>query len=475
MGLHGGLFLPIASGREFIGVLELCSRVIRPPDDELLAMLSAIGSQIGQFVERKRAEDALRFLAEASTVLATALEYETTLRSVAHLAVPTFADLCLVDVVAEDHSIRRVAAAANVALTDETLKGILPGCPSEASCPEGVAKVLRTGEPALYPELSEGQLATTEGACHLRTLYRLGVRSIVIVPLVAGGRSLGAISFAVGESGRRYGPDDLPLVEAIARRAALAVDNARLYREAQAAIQFQNELLSTVSHDLRNPLATIKGWAQLLRRQAVQAGVPGMDRLIAGLANIDATATRMVALINELLDLARHQVGEPLDLDCHPVDLVALARQVADEQRPGADRHEIRVEASVPELTGTWDPVRLERVLANLLANAIKYSPQGGEVTVTVARQQDAVGDWAVVEVRDQGLGIPAADLPHIFERYRRGANVVGRISGVGIGLTSVRHIVEQHGGTMAVSSEEGVGSTFTVRLPLSPEHASTD
>jgi signal transduction histidine kinase len=169
-----------------------------------------------------------------------------------------------------------------------------------------------------------------------------------------------------------------------------------------------------------------------------------------------------------VLDAARLQEGRPLELDRRPTDLVALARRAAAECQQTTGRHRIRCEAQVPRLVGRWDAARLERVLGNLLDNAVKYSPGGTEITLTVARS----GATAVVAVRDRGVGIPAGDLPRVFERFYRGSNVAGRIGGTGLGLAGVKRIVEQHGGTIEVESVEGVGSTFTVRLPLRARRA---
>jgi signal transduction histidine kinase len=170
--------------------------------------------------------------------------------------------------------------------------------------------------------------------------------------------------------------------------------------------------------------------------------------------------------LDELLDLTRLQLGQQLELRRTPTDLVALANRVAADQQQTTDDHTILVESAHRELVGAWDGVRLERVLENLLSNAIKYSPGGGRITVTIA-DEGVGGPWAVLTVSDHGLGIPAGDLPRIFERFRRASNVEGRIAGTGIGLASARLIVEQHGGTIAVESTEGKGSAFTVRLPL--------
>jgi signal transduction histidine kinase len=173
----------------------------------------------------------------------------------------------------------------------------------------------------------------------------------------------------------------------------------------------------------------------------------------------------MARWIDELLDITRvHTTGE-LELDRTPTDLVELVSSVLAEQQAGAARHFLRLEAPAEPIVGTWDAARLRRVFDNLVGNAIKYSPLGGEVTLELA----AHDGWAVAVVRDTGMGIPAADLPSIFEPFKRGSNVVGHIGGTGIGLASAYRIVTGHGGTIEVRSTPGRGSAFTVRLPLVP------
>jgi signal transduction histidine kinase len=240
----------------------------------------------------------------------------------------------------------------------------------------------------------------------------------------------------------------------------------RTEEELRDLLQTRDEFLSAAAHDLKNPLASVKAHAQLLRRRVDREGVPDPAHVLQGLASIEASVTKMAALVNELLDAARLQLGEPIDLNLSGVDLVDLASRLAADFQHATERHQIRVEAPI-ELRGEWDPERLERVLSNLLDNAIKYSPQGGEILLTLGREEEPDGGCAALTIRDQGLGIPAADLPRVFERFHRGANVVGQIRGTGIGLMGARQIVELHGGTIQVESQEGVGTTFTVRLPL--------
>jgi signal transduction histidine kinase len=215
-------------------------------------------------------------------------------------------------------------------------------------------------------------------------------------------------------------------------------------------------------------LISIMAFATILPDFIPEDGSAGSAQLRDGLGQIKAATDQMNHLVQDLLDFARLQAGQLLKLDRAPTDLVVLARQVAAEQQRTTAKHQLVVHTDQAAVAGLWDRPRLARVLVNLLSNAIKYSPGGGEVRVTVGREQAAAGAWAVLAVQDHGVGIPAEDLPHIFTRFTRARNVQA-IQGLGLGLFSVQHIVEQHGGSVTVVSEEGVGSVFTVRLPLTP------
>jgi PAS domain S-box-containing protein len=233
--------------------------------------------------------------------------------------------------------------------------------------------------------------------------------------------------------------------------------------EAERAIAVRDQVLAAVSHDLKAPLTVISGRAQLLVRRLQRMNAGQAELLIGSLHEIETSVRRMRVWIDELVDVAHLEVGQELHLNRTKTDLVALARAVAAEYQATCEGNRLRVEASETELVGEWDAERLQRVLANLISNAIKYSPDGGAVTISVARE----GATCVLTVRDSGVGIPVADQPHLFEQFHRASNVIGRIAGTGIGLAASRHIVEQHDGTIGVETCEGVGSTFTVRLPL--------
>ena len=464
---------PLLVGERLVGVMALFAR--HPLTDATLEAMATVADSIALGIERARAEAALRasrdelaFLAEASGALSASLDYETTLASIARLAVPTLADWCAVDILDEDGALRRLAVAhvdpAKVAWAEELQRRY----PPDRDAAVGVPQVLRTGVAAFFPEIPDALLAAAarDGA-HLALLRSVGLRAALIVPLIAGGRTLGALSFVRAESGRRYGPEDLRLAEDVARRAGLAVDNARLYRDAQEALRVRDEFLAAVSHDLRTPLSTIAGMTQLVARQARRLATADGERIAERLATVDHAARRMTAMVDQLLDVTRLESGRPLDLAPESLDLLRLLRQLAEDHQRGAPRHALRVESDCAELVGQWDKGRLERVFSNLLGNAVKYSPEGGPVVVSVGLAQDPDGAWAVVRVQDAGLGIPAEELPRIFERYYRASNVAGHIKGVGIGLAGAKQIVEQHGGTMAVASTAGAGTTVTVRLPL--------
>jgi signal transduction histidine kinase len=228
--------------------------------------------------------------------------------------------------------------------------------------------------------------------------------------------------------------------------------------------QTQEEFLSSAAHDLTAPLTAIRGHAGLARLEL--ARLPAAAATLRRLDQIEAGTLRMARLIDELVDVTRLQMGAALELNLEPVDLVALVREVVAHQAD-LSAPQIGVQAELPELWAMVDAERIERVVSNLLSNAVKYSPHGEAIVVRVAGADRAPAPVAVIAVQDQGVGIPPDDLPHIFERFRRAENVVGRVHGTGIGLASVQQIVEQHGGTVQVESALGAGATFTVQLPL--------
>ena len=227
-------------------------------------------------------------------------------------------------------------------------------------------------------------------------------------------------------------------------------------------------LVATLAHDLKNPLTRIRARAQLLQRRLQQP--EGLDRsqLSEALAQIEASATRMNTLLDEVVALsAKDDLGTGVSRES--VDLVGVVRYLAQQYQQASERHQIRVRAPQGDVAGRWDRLRVERIVSNLLSNAVKYSPDGGEVLVWVWIEGDPSGPqrWAILGVRDQGIGIPADDLPHLFKQRYRARNALGRAAGTGLGLAAVQHMVKELGGTVGLQSEERRESTFSVRLPL--------
>jgi PAS domain S-box-containing protein len=442
------------------------SLTISPIEDEGRTIgASTIARDI---TESKRAETAARLLAEITRELVAAgVDLSTLLDRVARRTAELLGDGCLLRLLSDDGRTLEPAGFHHTgpALAEE-IRAML-AVPYRAD--EGLdGEVIRTGHAALLPVVDhQALLASTQP--ELRALVdRIALRSIVVAPVRSRGRILGTLGVGRNAPGRPFTEADAALVQEIADRAGLAIDNARLYRDAREALRVRDEFLSSLSHDLRTPLATIKGMAQLLGRQLGRLDLAEARRLGERAATIDRAAARMGAMVDELLDLARLQAGRPLELNRAAVDLVALARAAVEEQAALNPGHALRLDAETPALVGVWDAARLERVLSNLLSNAIKYSPDGGAVEVGVRPVPgDEGAAWAALTVRDRGVGIPAGDLPFIFEWFHRGANVARRVSGIGIGLAGVKHIVERHEGTIDVASTEGAGTLVTVRLPL--------
>jgi signal transduction histidine kinase len=230
----------------------------------------------------------------------------------------------------------------------------------------------------------------------------------------------------------------------------------------------KDEFLAAISHDLKTPATIIKGNAHLLQRAVARNGDTPVE-ISDGLQVIDESTAQLVRLVDELLDLTRLRMGHELELDYGPADLVKIARRLAEEYQKISPRHRIEIISEKPRVLGDWDQARIERIVANLVSNAVKYSPRGGTVVVTVSLEEEDGGEWAVLTVADEGIGIPPSEVDRIWEPYYRASNSSGMVSGSGIGLAGTRHIVEQHGGLISVVSEAG-RTVFTVRLPLALE-----
>jgi signal transduction histidine kinase len=293
---------------------------------------------------------------------------------------------------------------------------------------------------------------------------------MMIVPLVARGRVVGAITLVLTESGRRYGPADLELAEELARRCALAIDNARLFaseqrsrESADVANRAKDEFLAIVSHELRTPLNAILGWARMLATSTLPD-----HRRIGALETIERNAIAMAQLIEDLLDMSRVVSGR-LRIEVQRVDLLRVVEAALESIRPAADVKNIRIATALPPAAPVivGDPTRLQQVVWNLLSNAVKFTPRDGRVAVTLGR----AGASIELVVSDDGKGIDPQFLPHVFDAFRQeDASYTRSRGGLGLGLAITRQLVELHGGRIAAESEgEGKGATFRVVLPNAP------
>jgi PAS domain S-box-containing protein len=410
--------------------------------------------------ERRRSEDNLRFLAQASEVLAASLDYEDTLRRVAELAVPVLADWCGVDVLDARGQVRRLVVVHREPEKVRVAEELERRYPRSQDSSVGALQVLRTGESLLLPDIPDEALARyARDAEHLRLLRELGLKSYLVVALRARERVLGTISLVRAEVGRRYGPEDVRLAEDLARRAAVSVDNALLYRESQKAIGLRDDFLQVAAHELRTPVTALKLNTQSLLASARREEA-WSERILARLVGLERGVSRLGVLVNELLDVSRITSGQ---LVLHPeeVDLVALVRDVVEHFRPEAERAgcELRVRVEAP-VVGRWDRLRVEQVLGSLLSNACKYGA-GRPVEVTLSASASRVE----LRVRDEGIGIAPDVQSRIFERFERAVSD-RNYGGLGMGLWMTRELVTAMGGSIRVESAPGQGATFLVELP---------
>ena len=409
---------------------------------------------------REAAEEAQRraaLLADASRVLASSSDTSTTLAQLARLAVPELADLCVVDLLDEDGDYRQAAAAHVDAEKEGMIRAPAPG---RSARPHPLAGLYATGEPVLLADIPDAVVAEIPGATRMRELVGvIGARSAMVVPLRVGDRAIGGITLVAAESGRRYGAEDLVLAAELAHRAALAVENARLFEQAQSAIHARDEMLAVVAHDLRNPVSTIVLGTDLLLDTTPEDAAHAFER--RHLETVKRSAMRMNRLIQDLLEVSR-LVGGKRALEPQEEETRLLMTEASAMLRPLAQARgiafHVHAPAALPRLR--MDAPRVMQVLSNLVGNAVKFTPEGG--SVTLGAEWD--GRELHVYVADTGAGISPEQLPHVFGRFWQADDADRR--GLGLGLAIARGIVEAHGGRIWVQSEPGVGSTFHFTLP---------
>ena len=411
----------------------------------------------GALESERRRRKRERFLVEASKLLGASLDCKTILASLGQLVVPTLADWCVVDMLDGANTGVVVHRDPEKQVRAHAMRQLFPPDPDG---PEGGPRVLRTGGSYFEPNLTDDHLRLfTRSGEHLELMRALEPRSLIIVPLSARGRTFGALSLIQVEDTPRFDREDLLCAEELARRAGMAVDNARSYLEAQQAIEARDHILAMVTHDLRNPLAAISLNAEALR-QSSEAGLPPR-RLQQRAQRILRAAERMSALIEDLLDTAGIQAGH---LAMRPTlhRPASLLEEVVETWEPlFSARGQALTSKVASGLADVWcDHNRIMQVFNNLIDNAAKVTPAGGTLALAAERR----GGYVLFTVRDPGPGIPADELGHIFERYWRGKQA--GYKGTGLGLAISQGIVEAHGGEIWAESRVGVGTTFCFTLP---------
>jgi signal transduction histidine kinase len=410
--------------------------------------------QIEDITERKRMENEQKFLAEVGAVLASTLDYEETLGNIAQLAVRDLADFCIVDTLEEAGAVKHLKVLSRDPSKSWVCDLFMQIPIDQRSL---VASVLQNRQTTFIPLLSSEHYSSLSEQTR-RALLAADLNSAIAVPLLAGGRLLGVITFVSSAGFRVYGPADVRLAEELARRAALSIENARLFGEAQRAIKTREDVLAIVSHDLKNPLANIELVVHLFR----SLNEIDINKVRQFADKVWTAADEMNALIDDLLDFARIQSGtfsvvkSANRLDAVVTPVLDRMQILAEEKRQTL---EVDIPSSLPEIA--VDAHRLRQVMSNLLSNAIKFTPREGTIRVSACERHHQI----LVRVSDTGPGIRHEHLSKIFDRFWRPPGT--KQKGSGLGLSIAKGIVQAHGGRIWADSQPGKGSSFFFTLPL--------
>jgi len=468
------LCLPVRRQAEIVALLylenDLVPGVFTPERLlalELLAAQAAISLENALFLERERAgrveaeasERRARLLGEATAVMTSTLDSEVVFGALTRLCVDSFADWAIIDLAEEGRTLR-IAGAHRDPEKEPLLRELAERYPAGVGSTAPARTVLDSGAPLWLTDVGAKDVrARAVDEHHAELIERLGTRSFIVVPLVARDTVLGALSLA-SASPRRFAAADVDVATEIGRRAALAIDNARLVRETQKAVRLRDEFLSVASHELRTPITSLMLTVERLLRSGATGKPLSAESLSSSINRVQHSAERLRRLTDELLDVTRIEQGR-LELNLATVELGALARQVVEELKfeLAAARCPTAIEAD-EAVAGVWDPSRLDQVITNLLTNALKFGP-GHPIDIRIRN----VGEAAQLSVRDYGVGIEPARQPFVFDRFERAVSSK-HYGGLGLGLYIARRIVRAHGGDLRVESEPGRGATFTVTLP---------
>ncbi len=467
--------IPLAPGE--IAEIDLCSREtgqnsavveMRVVEVEWQSQRALLAT-LRDITQRKHAAKTLTILSEASKQLAHSLNRQATVECLAKLSAEYLADWCVIDLLDPESNRSGVPKLDRLVFAprsnkENSIARSLTGLyevPSEDTC--GISRVLRKGGSENYSNLTESEIrALALDERRMPAFLELGISSALVVPMIAGGQVIGVITLVTTTQERQFEDEEQVLAEQLAERAALALENARLYDESQEALKRRDEFLAMLAHELRNPLSPIVTAAELMKQQ-----IDNVDLLKKCIVTIERQSRHLSRLLDDLLDLSRITQGK-IDLQFEPVEVEQViqdALQIAHgiiEQR----RHQLQVDIQNESLIVEGDATRLAQILGNLLTNAARYSGVEGTIKVRAFRE----GAEVVLQVQDSGRGIPAEYLNRIFEPFLQVNPAIDRAeSGLGIGLTLVRRLTElHHGRVIAYSDGLGQGSLFDVRIPAS-------
>lgn len=484
MNPRSAIIVPLLARGQVLGAITLVRTQGSAFTENDLATAEQLGRRAGLsvdnvrlYTESRRIEDDLRrrnefmqFLADASTEMASTLDYTEALAKLAHLAVPRVADWCAVDVLAEPERLERVTVVHKDPKMVRFAVELQRRYPIDLSSPTGVAHVLRTGRAALYKEIPRKLLEQLPVDQEYRdVLLRAGMHSAMIVPLYSSGRVFGAITFVMSEGEHHFDDDDLEMAKEIGRRAGVWVENARLYTEAQEreaelrrANEAKDEFLGMMSHELRTPITVIHGGAQVLRSRSATIDEETRGSL---LSDIERESERLARMLENLLAMARVELDQEPCVE--PVLVQRLCERVIDARsaKPISHPLDLKLEAGLPPVAA--EPSYLEHVIRNLLSNAEKYSPAGRPVDLEVQRAQDGS---VMVRVLDRGFGIGAHEATRIFERFYRSDRTAKVASGAGMGLAVCKRLIEAMSGQIWARPREGGGLEVGFCLPVYEE-----
>jgi PAS domain S-box-containing protein len=411
--------------------------------------------------ERKRSEGALALLARASRALAVLTDRGSALQQTAMMTVPFFADWCVVYCINQDGNIEPQAYAHRDPEKQRLLSEILKKYPLDWNSPAISVRVLRSGKTEFVEDMPESLVMSVVRSEEEREAIKgLNPRSIISVPLLIRDRVVGVISFAASESSRRYKQSDVDFAEDLAGRVATAIDNAHLFDSVKQADRQKDEFLAMLAHELRNPLAAIQYASVLVQ-------MPSSEPKTELFEIIERQIKNLARLIDDLLDISRISQNK-IQLKREYLDAATVVARAAAAARPLMEqkKHTFTIDVAKDAMPLYADATRAEQIIANLLTNAAKYTPDGGQIALRAYPQEG----MAVIKVKDTGVGLPPQMLPRVFELFAQVDRTLDRSEGgLGIGLTIVRKLAEMHGGSVSVASDGlGRGSEFTVRLPLS-------